>query len=148
MIKKAVEQCVNTMVTRLMKGTQLVITFNRSVFSMQHSVHISSSSIMTDGNFFSDISKIFNYKFRGRRNDDDIIIIIIIIIIITRCYHVIQRCKRSEPVNPNNMTVTTTFLAVFITVSLDLQTLPISEELVGRVGHKPIMQYSDKGHRS
>lgn len=134
---------MNTMLARLMKGTQLVITFNRSVFSMQHSVHISSSSIITDGNFCSDISKFFNYKFRGRRNDDDNFIILI-----TRCFHYIQRYKRSEPVHPSNMTVTTTFPAVFITVSADPQTLPTSEEFVGRADHNPIMQYPDKGHRS
>jgi len=134
---------VNTILVSRMKGTELVIIFNRSVFSMQHSLHISSSSVMIDDNLCSDFSKMFNYKLRGR-TDDDIIIIIIIIIIITRCYQYIQRCKQSLLVNPNNMTVISTFPAAVITVSLNSQTPPTSEEFGDRGGHNPIMQYSSK----
>jgi hypothetical protein len=75
------------------------------------------------------------------------IIIIIIITIITRCYQIIQSCKRSQPVNPNNTTTTNTLSAAVITVSVDVQILPTGEEFGGRGGHFSIMQYPDKGHR-
>jgi len=50
LLKEAVEQCVNVMAARRMKGTQLVMKLNRSVWTMQSSPHVYRSSIMIDGN--------------------------------------------------------------------------------------------------
>jgi len=144
-LKEALEQCVNMMVVRRMKGTQLVMTLNRSVWILQSFPYISCPSIMIDGNFCCDINKTFNYKFRWRKKKK---IIIIIIIIITRCYQIIQSYKRSQPVNPNNRTTINTLSAAVITVTVDVQILPTGEEFGGRGGHFSIMQYPDKGHRS
>ena len=41
---------MNVIVARRMKGTQLVMTLNRSVWTMQSSPHVYRSSIMIDGN--------------------------------------------------------------------------------------------------
>jgi hypothetical protein len=45
------------------------------------------------------------------------------------------------------MTVINTLSAVAITISLDAQILPSSEEFGGRGGHKPLMQHPAKGRR-
>jgi len=77
-----------------------------------------------------------------------IIIFIIIIINITRLYQIIQRRKRSQLLNLNNLTVINTLPAVGITVSPDVQTVPTGGEFISRGGHNPIVQYPDKGHTS
>ena len=70
-LKEALEQCVNMMVVRRMKGTQLVMTLNRSVWILQSFPYISCPSIMIDGNFCCDINKTFNYKYRWRKKKED-----------------------------------------------------------------------------
>jgi hypothetical protein len=65
-IKEAVEHCVNMTVAGPMKGTQLVMTLNRSVWSLQSSTQVSSSSVMIDGNIYRDISNNFNYKIKEK----------------------------------------------------------------------------------
>ena len=100
------------------------------------------SSIMIDGNLFSDSNVTFNYEFRGRTN---------YYYYYYYYYYLpryIQKCKRSQPVNLNNITVINTLSAVVITISVDVQILPTGEEFGGRGGHNPIVQYPDKGHRS
>jgi hypothetical protein len=118
----------------------------------QCSPHVSRSSIITDGNFCSDIINTFSYKSRGRTKDNYYYYYYYYYCYYYYYYPVLpgtfKDINKCQLVNLNNITVIYTYFAVAITVGLNVEILPTGEESGGRGGHYPIMQYPDKGHRS
>ena len=98
-----------------------------------------SSILLYNNNTFNQIH---------RENKWRLLLLLLLLLLLPSVIRYIQRCKRSQPVNLNNITVIKTLPAVVITVSLDVQILPTGGEFGGRGGHNHIMQYRDKVCRS